>query len=141
MIDFVKKTHNGRQIDHVKFDFLSMNADFYTRILDDLPVAIMVVDPETFVISYVNKTSMCLLRQIELLLPDGVDSILGSTIDIFHQNPAYQRRILSTGARLPRHARIRLGSETLDLQISRAALDEAENAILVLTWSIVTKTG
>ena len=139
MVDFAKNKHDERQAEHVKFDFLGMSPDFYTKILDDLPVAIMAVDPETFVIIYINKTSICLLRQIEALLPRGVDSILGSTIDIFHSNPAHQRSILSTEACMPHRARISLGGETLDLQISRAALEGGEGAILVLTWSIVTQ--
>lgn len=139
MVDFAESHDEEGQGLPIKFDFLGMNAKFYTKILDDLPVAIMAVDPETFVISYVNKTSIYLLKQIEALLPRKVDSILGSTIDIFHKNPAHQRHILSGGACLPHHARIRLGAETLDLQISRVALEEAEGAILVLTWSIVTK--
>jgi hypothetical protein len=70
MVDFAKKKHDERQADHVKFDFLGMSPDFYTKILDDLPVAIMAVDPETFVISYIR------LRGQRLTVTSVIDSTL-----------------------------------------------------------------
>ena len=39
------------------------------RMIDDMPVAVMTADPETFRINYLNATSRNLLRSIEHLLP------------------------------------------------------------------------
>ncbi len=109
------------------------------RMIDDMPVAVMTVDPATFRINYVNETSRRTLRQIEDLLPIKVDEIIGTSIDIFHKAPEHQRRILWSPDNLPHRARIRLGPEVLDLQIS--AVNAADGSYIgpMLSWSIITQ--
>lgn len=107
--------------------------------LDDMPVAVMTVDPTTYVITYVNDTSLKLLKKIENLLPIKPDDIVGRSIDIFHKNPHYPRKILSNPKNLPHHARIALGDETLDLQITAIRADDSGDTSLMLAWSIVTE--
>ncbi|MFT3965152.1 MAG: hypothetical protein QM690_04670 [Sphingobium sp.] len=79
------------------------------HMIDDMPVAVMTVDPENFTINYVNDTSMSLIRRIEHLLPIAADELLGTSIDVFHRHPAYQRRILADPANLPHSTRINVG--------------------------------
>lgn len=93
------------------------------QMLDNMPVNVMMCDRE-FNINYVNKTSLQTLRPLQKLLPVPVDKINGASIDIFHKVPMRQRTILSDPSNLPHRAKISLGEETLDLQIS-ALMDKA----------------
>ncbi|KVO46074.1 histidine kinase [Burkholderia ubonensis] len=109
------------------------------QMIDDMPVAVMTADPETFRINYLNATSLNLLRSIEHLLPIRADDALGAPIDFFHPHPQHQRRLLADPANLPHRTRVRLGSEVLDLQVS--AVRDAEGHYIgpMLSWSIVTR--
>ncbi|KVT23743.1 putative bifunctional diguanylate cyclase/phosphodiesterase [Burkholderia ubonensis] len=109
------------------------------QMIDDMPVAVMTADPETFRINYLNATSLNLLRSIEHLLPIRADDALGAPIDVFHPHPQHQRRLLADPANLPHRTRVRLGPEVLDLQVS--AVRDAEGHYIgpMLSWSIVTR--
>ncbi|WP_293293391.1 EAL domain-containing protein [Oricola sp.] len=109
------------------------------HMIDDMPVAVMTVDPETLRINYLNETSRSLIRRIEHLLPITADEILGASIDVFHKHPEHQRALLSDPARLPHNARIKLGPEVLDLQISAVHDDDGAYLGPMLSWAIVTK--
>lgn len=109
------------------------------RMIDDMPVAVMTVDPTTLEIDYVNETSKRTLRQIEHLLPIKVNDIIGTSIDVFHKHPEHQRGILEDPANLPHRARIRLGPEVLDLQVSAVTADDGSYLGPMLSWAIVTK--
>ncbi|WP_249780709.1 EAL domain-containing protein [Bradyrhizobium sp. dw_78] len=109
------------------------------RMIDDMPVAVMTVDPATFNINYVNETSKQTLSRIEGLLPIKADELLGASIDIFHRHPEHQRRLLSNPGNLPHRARIKLGPEMLDLQISAVNATDGSYIGPMLTWSIVTQ--
>ncbi|MGE0715050.1 MAG: putative bifunctional diguanylate cyclase/phosphodiesterase [Alphaproteobacteria bacterium] len=109
------------------------------RMIDDMPVAVMTVDPATFDINYVNKTSRRMLDRIEHLLPIRASQVLGSSIDVFHRDPEHQRALLADPANLPHHARIELGPEKLDLQVSAVHADDGAYLGPMLSWAIVTK--
>ncbi len=113
--------------------------DRLMRMIDDMPVAVMTVDPATFNINYINETSKRTFKQIEDLLPIKSHEVLGSSIDVFHRHPEYQRKILSNPANLPHYARIQLGPEVLDLQISAVRATDGSYIGPMLTWSIVTQ--
>ena len=108
------------------------------RMIDDMPVAVMTVDPEAFNITYANETSKRLIRKIEHLLPINSEDLLGVSIDVFHKNPAHQRRILSNPENLPHSARINLGPEVLDLKVSAVTADDGSYIGPMLTWALVT---
>lgn len=109
------------------------------RMIDDMPVAVMTVEPDTLRINYANETSKRLIEQIEHLLPIKADSLLGTCIDAFHKHPQHQRRILADPANLPHNARIQLGPEVLDLKVS--AITDSDGTYIgpMLTWALVTK--
>ncbi|BBK36940.1 hypothetical protein STAQ_20180 [Allostella sp. ATCC 35155] len=109
------------------------------RMLDDMPVAVMTVDPVTFRIDYVNETSRRTLGRIEHLLPIKVADILGTCIDVFHPHPEHQRRLLSDPDNLPHTTRIRLGPEMLELQVSAVRGDDGSFLGPMLSWAIVTR--
>ncbi len=109
------------------------------RMIDDMPVAVMTVNPRTFDIDYVNKTSRQTIGRIEHLLPVKASELVGTSIDVFHRHPEHQRRILANPANLPHRTRITVGPEVLDLQVT--AISGADGSYLgpMLTWAIVTK--
>ncbi|MET0369391.1 MAG: PAS domain-containing methyl-accepting chemotaxis protein [Methylobacterium sp.] len=107
--------------------------------IDDMPVAVMTADiNDEFKINYLNRTSTKTLGTIEQHLPVKVADMIGRSFDIFHKNPHHQRNMLADASRLPHRTRIRVGPETLDLQVS--AIKDPEGRYLgpMLTWAVVT---
>ncbi|MGA2882937.1 MAG: methyl-accepting chemotaxis protein [Bryobacteraceae bacterium] len=90
------------------------------------------------VIQYMNSSSLKTLKKLEHLLPCKAEEILGRSIDIFHKNPEYQRRLLADPKNLPHRANIKLGDETLDLLVS--PIYDAHKAYLgpMVTWEVIT---
>jgi methyl-accepting chemotaxis protein len=109
------------------------------QMVDNMPLNIMTCDPKTFEINYINKTSLKTLQSVESLLPVKADKMLGQSIDIFHKNPAHQRKLLSDPRNLPHKAKIKLGDETLSLQVS-AVLDKDGGYLgPMLAWEVITR--
>lgn len=109
------------------------------RMIDDMPVAVMTADPKNdFKINYINNTSRKTLESIERYLPIKVSEMMGRSFDVFHKNPHHQRNMLADASRLPHRTKIRVGPETLDLQVS--AMTDADGTYIgpMLTWSVVT---
>ena len=108
------------------------------RVLDEMPINLMIADKDTLEITYVNKTSLTTLTPLAHLLPIGLDQLKGQCIDIFHKNPGHQRAILSDPSKLPWRAKITLGDETLDLRVNALLDDNGEYLEPLLTWDVVT---
>jgi methyl-accepting chemotaxis protein len=90
-------------------------------------------------INYVNPAWLALLRKLEPHLPVKADNVLGSSIDIFHKNPAYQRKILSDPKNLPVRANINIGPEIADLLVT-AIYDQDKNYLgPMVTWELITE--
>jgi len=110
------------------------------QMVEDMPLAIMTADPKNeFKVNYANKATIDSLRPFESLIRMKAEDIVGTSIDHFHRNPSHQRGMLSNPANLPHRAKIKLGTETLDLRAS-AMYDRAGNYIgPMLSWNVVTK--
>ncbi len=92
-----------------------------TSMVESMPIAVMYVDRE-LVIQYANPASIKLLNQVKHALPIRPEELVGTCIDKFHKNPAYQRRLLDDPSNLPITTQIELGGETLSFSVS-AILD------------------
>ncbi len=105
---------------------------------DNSPINIILANTD-LVITYVNPSSARTLKPLEHLLPCKVEQIVGKSIDVFHKNPAYQRKILANDHNLPHRAIIELGDEKLDLLVSPTY--DADGAYLgpMVTWEVVTE--
>src|SRR4029079_4641152 len=57
-------------------------------IIENAPTNVLLADRDLKII-YVNPASLALLRKLERYLPIKAEKALGSSIDIFHKNPAY----------------------------------------------------
>jgi len=69
----------------------------------------------------------------------NIDKLLGSNIDMFHKNPAYQRQILSNPNNLPHKADIKVGDLTFALNISALRDSEGNYIGCSLEWANVTE--
>ncbi|GJD74645.1 methyl-accepting chemotaxis protein [Methylobacterium goesingense] len=109
------------------------------RMIDEMPVAVMTADPKNdFKINYLNNTSLKTLESIERYLPIKASEMMGRSFDVFHKNPHHQRTMLADASRLPHRTKIKVGPETLDLQVS--AITDADGVYVgpMLTWSVIT---
>jgi len=110
------------------------------QMIDQLPVGVLVADPKNeFRITYANATSLSLARSLEAHMPVKAEQMVGQTIDIFHKMPQRQRTMLADPSNLPHKARVRMGAETLDLNVS--ALRDASGAYVgaMLAWERATE--
>jgi methyl-accepting chemotaxis protein len=105
--------------------------------MENAPFNVMAADLDNKLV-YLNPKSRQTLKTLEKYLPKTVDKLMGESIDIFHKNPEHQRKILSDDRNLPHTAKIRLGPETLHLNVT-AMLDKDKRYVgPMLTWEIIT---
>lgn len=117
----------------------SSNLDGWFRgIADNAPINVMVSD-RNYKLVYMNKASRQTFEKIPHLLPCAPSEMIGKSIDIFHKNPDRQRNILSNPDNLPYKTHIKLGDETLDLNV--AALNDSEGNYVgaLVTWAVITE--
>jgi len=120
--------------------FFSKTSDgLFEQMIDVIPINVMMCDPQTFQITYVNRASRETLKQIEHVLPIKADAILGASIDVFHKVPQHQRGLLSDPKNLPHQARIHVGDEILDLLVDAVRDKSGRYAAILLTWDRVTQ--
>ncbi len=109
-----------------------------TSMMENAPINIMYADTD-LILRYMNPISTKTLKTLEQHLPDKVENLIGKSIDIFHKNPAHQRKILSDPKNLPHQANIQLGPEVLDLLVS-PIYDKDKNYMgAMVTWEVITK--
>ncbi|WP_170979295.1 methyl-accepting chemotaxis protein [Roseomonas sp. HF4] len=110
------------------------------QMIEQLPLGVLVADPrDGFRIRYANTHSTELVRTLEAHMPVKADGMIGQSIDIFHKGPGRVRGMLEDPSRLPHKARVRMGPETLDLNVS--ALRDPQGAYVgaMLAWQRVTE--
>jgi methyl-accepting chemotaxis protein len=106
--------------------------------LQNSPTNVLMADRSLNII-YVNPASLATLRKLEQHLPVKADQVQGTNVDVFHKNPAYQRKILSDPKNLPVRANIQIGPETADLLVT-AIYDHNRNYLgPMVTWELITE--
>lgn len=109
------------------------------KMIDTMPINVMSCERDTLEINYLNQTSINTLKGLQEYLPLPAESLKGNSIDIFHKHPEHQRKLLQDPSNLPHRAKIKLGPEVLDLQVS-AMFDDRNNYIgPMLTWAVITE--
>ncbi len=106
-------------------------------VVENAPVNIMVADTDGTII-YMNPASRATLKTIESQLRVAVDEIVGSSYDIFHQNPAHQRKLLADPRNLPHSAEINVGDEVLFLTASALYDADGNYAGPMVAWEVIT---
>lgn len=107
--------------------------------VNNMPINVMMCDAIDVKINYINETSRKTLKTIEHLLPVKADDMMGQCIDVFHKNPGRVRDILRDPKNLPHSAKIKVGDETLKLDVS-AVIDRTGHYIgPMVCWTIITE--
>ena len=111
-----------------------------SQMIEQLRIGVMVADPQDeFRISYANAFAMDLARSMEGDMPVRADEMVGQSIDIFHKMPARVRGILADPANLPHRARVRMGREVVELNVSALRDASGGYAGAMLAWNRVTE--
>lgn len=112
------------------------------RAVDGAQIAIMMVD-RNLVITYVNDSTKQLLKKneadIRASFPTfSAEHIVGTCIDVFHKNPAHQRRLLDDPRNLPYETDIKVGPLTFHIRV--AAIHDLAGKYVgnTMEWSDVT---
>ncbi|BDI04630.1 hypothetical protein CATMQ487_16000 [Sphaerotilus microaerophilus] len=105
--------------------------------LDDVPSAVLIAD-RAGVIRYANKSVIALLTRIaddlRTVVPNfDVKTIIGANFDLFHKNPAHQRRLVE-GLTGPHRANWKFGGRAIQLTASPIFNHAGERAGAVLEW-------
>jgi methyl-accepting chemotaxis protein len=105
--------------------------------------AVMLVDRDLKIL-YVNESSKQLfnknLDEFRKIWPSfDPASLVGCCIDMFHKNPAHQRRMLSNPANLPLSTDISVGPLKLSLNVSASRNARGEPDGFMLEWADVTQ--
>jgi len=109
-----------------------------TAIVTNAPINILLANLEG-IITYANPASVRTLQSIEHALPISVDKIIGSSYDIFHKDPAHQRKLLSSARNLPHQTEIQLEGETLALSVSAIIDAQGEYSGPMVCWEVITE--
>lgn len=106
-------------------------------------VAMMMVNRD-LIIQHVNSATRELLTEhaelFQRTFPNvNLNQLLGSSIDVFHKNPAHQQRLLSRPLAAPHRAEITIGDLRFSLRISSVIDAAGEYVGSVLEWNNVTE--
>jgi methyl-accepting chemotaxis protein len=117
---------------------LARSAAEKSALVENVPINILLADLDLNIV-YANPASVKTLKTIEKLLPCKVENIVGQSIDIFHKDPAYQRKILSNPRNFPHEAIIQLGDEKLELLVSATYDEKGTYMGPMVSWEVVTE--
>jgi len=109
-----------------------------SSMVENAPVNIIMADKDLN-ITYVNPATVKALTPLASLLPVPLDKVVGSNVDVFHKNPAYQRGILADPKNLPHRAVIELGENKLDLLVSPIYDNNGDFIGPMVTWENITE--
>jgi methyl-accepting chemotaxis protein len=108
------------------------------QMMDTIPINVILATPDGM-INYANQQTLKTFVTLERYLPIRADQLVGSSMDVFHKDPRHQRNILADPRNLPHLARIKVGPETLSLNV-QAVRDDAGNYVsAMLTWAVITE--
>lgn len=107
------------------------------NMVEKSPINTMMCDPDGKIL-FLNERSRTTLTRLQEYLPVQVNEIVGGQMDVFHRNPAHQRKIIGDPANLPHKAIIQLGPEKLELNISAVMGSKNEYLGAMVTWDVVT---
>ena len=110
--------------------------------VDGAMTAIMMIDRD-FNITYVNESTNNLLAENESVLREifpgfKASNIVGVNIDVFHKNPAHQRKLLADPNNLPYQTDIQVGPLKFELNVTAIIDVEGHYIGNALEWSSVT---
>jgi methyl-accepting chemotaxis protein len=109
-----------------------------SSLVENAPVNLALADKDLNII-YVNPATVSVLKKLQQYLSINVDDIIGQSIDVFHKNPAHQRKILSDPKNLPHRAIVQVGPEIFDLEISAVYDSDGNYDGPMVSWEVITE--
>ena len=95
-----------------------------------------------FNLIFMNERAISTLKAIEPQLMSEfnlrADQLLNQNIDVFHKNPAHQRKILSDPKNFPHNAEIQFGGIIMDLNINRVINSKGDLEGYVVNWEEIS---
>ncbi len=107
-------------------------------IVEYSPKPVMLLDLADMRITYANPAAIATLTPLEQYLPCRASELVGQCVDIFHKNPSHQRRMLADERNLPHNARIKVGPETLELQVYALRDEHGKYVGPALAWEVIS---
>jgi methyl-accepting chemotaxis protein len=145
MLDAAKKASTADKNSVEEKDMSNIANDtaaFFKGAIDQSGTANVMINRD-LVITYVNQATMKLMTEHESVFQKKypgfkVDSIVGSCIDDFHENPAHQRKLLSDPNNLPWKTDINIEHLTFELNVTGIFNEKKEYVGNSLEWQDVT---
>ncbi len=109
-----------------------------TALVENAPVNILLVNTDG-IITYMNPASEKTLKTIESALPVPIDQIVGGSYDVFHKNPAHQRKLLANPKNLPHEAETEFAGEFLYLIAAPIFDAKGDYSGPMIVWELVTE--
>ncbi len=113
------------------------------RAIDGAQTAMMMIDRD-FNITYANEETQALMQRhgaaLKSVFPKfNPDKLLGANIDMFHKNPAHQRKMLADPSNLPFETDIQVGPLQFHIRVS--AIHDLQGNYIgnTLEWADVTE--
>lgn len=128
-----KKADSGQRVEKLQGELTLAKA-----MSDNSPINIMLADRD-LKITYVNPASLRTLKTLAAFLPCKPEEVVGQSVDIFHKDPAVQRKILSDPNNLPHRVTIKIGNEIADLLASATYDENGEYLGPMVTWEVITQ--
>ncbi|MBL4786050.1 MAG: hypothetical protein JKY49_11550, partial [Cohaesibacteraceae bacterium] len=105
---------------------------------ENVPINILTAGLDS-IINYINPASREQFIKIQAGLPCPISEIVGSSYDIFHANPAHQRKLLADPANLPYESNVSVSGEILALKASAIFDNEGIYMGPMVTWEIISE--
>jgi len=132
--------HLGKTFNHMaeRIQQSTREMSRINSIVENAPINIMYVNRD-WKIQYMNPASLKTLKGIESYFAITADQMIGQSIEMFHHDPDYQRRLLDIQQNPPEAIQIPVGPETLEILVS-PIYDTAQHYLgAMVSWSVMTQ--
>lgn len=117
-----------------EFDRLAFKLN---NMMDSLPINVMAIDLDRK-LNYMNPKSVETLKTLQSLIPIPVEQMIGQSIDQFHKDPEMQKKLLADPKNLPHRSTIKLGEESLDLNVTPVFDKDGKYEGAMASWSVIS---
>lgn len=109
------------------------------QMVDVQPARVMMCDPETLEITYLNQAAKDVIRRMKHPIAEQVDRLVGTSVSSFHKNPEMVERLLKNPANLPYIGKFSMGGVTIENHVNAIYDRKGRYIGPMLNWEDVTK--
>jgi|GEM_PF-1266919 len=108
------------------------------RMVETQPSRVMLCDPNTFQITYINPAAKELIQRMQHDIARDTDNLVGRNALDFHRDSTLVRQILSDPTRLPYHTKLGMGGLKVEIDVTPIHDRSGRFVGPMLTWTDVT---